>query len=85
MCSWFNYNFKIIKLKDLWATHSNLSCITEFINRPVSSASETMRKVCGAHGFNVKTVSPTYIAHFLSQDFSHFLRVFLVGVLLFTP
>ena len=45
-----------------------------------------MRNVCGAHGFNVKTVmSPTYITHFLPQDFSHFLRVFLVGVLLFTP
>ena len=38
-----------------------------------------------AHAFNVKTVSPTYIAHFLAQDFSHFLRVFLAGVLLFTP
>jgi len=35
--------------------------------------------------FNVKTVSPTYIAHFLAQDFSHFLRVFLVGVSLFAP
>jgi len=35
--------------------------------------------------FNVKTVSPTYLAHFLVQDFSHFLRVFLVGVLLFAP
>ena len=45
-----------------------------------------MRNVYGAHGFNVKTViSPTYIAHFLSQDFSYFLRVFFVGVLLFTP
>ena len=37
------------------------------------------------HGFNVKSVSPAYIAHFLTQDFSNILHVFLVGVLLFTP
>ena len=33
----------------------------------------------------LKTVSPKNIAHFLAQDFRHFLRVRLVGVLLFTP
>ena len=44
-----------------------------------------LRNVCGAHSFNVKIVSPTYIAHFPAQDFSHFLRVFLVGVLLLAP
>ena len=43
------------------------------------------RQIFGAHGFNVKTVSPINIAHFLAQDFRHFLRVRLVGVLLFTP
>ena len=35
--------------------------------------------------FNFKSVSPAYIAHFLAQDFSRILQVFLVGVLLFTP
>ena len=39
--------------------------------------------ILGAHGFNVKSVSPAeYTAHFLAQDILH---VFLVGVLLFTP
>ena len=33
----------------------------------------------GADGFNIKSVSPTFIAHFLAQDFSHILHIFLVG------
>ena len=35
--------------------------------------------------FNVKSPSPAYNDHFLAQDSSHILHVFLVGVLLFTP
>ena len=28
-----------------------------------------MCSVSGAHGFNIKSVSPAYTAHFLAQDF----------------
>ena len=35
--------------------------------------------------FNINSVSPTYIAHFRAQDFSHILYVLLVDVLLFIP
>ena len=51
----------------------------------VSEGSFEQYVILGAHGFNAKSVSPAYIAHFLAQDFSHILDVFLVGVLLFTP
>ena len=48
-----------------------------------------MKKIVGSTQqqlmFNVKSLSLAYIAHFLAQDFSNILRVFLVGVLLFTP
>ena len=64
---------------------SPLYAITSICSVQLFKNEKTCGHVSGAHGFNVKSVSPAYIAHFLVQDLSHILHVFLVGVLLFTP